>query len=320
MDYVLPFRGLASGRVNWRALTEHDVLRARGLGADVLAHWRDGERAHAQRAIFNFTTAGLVPLFGCLVLGWSTSLVGIAVSLDVATVWLCDLLALLLAREQVGYQLDWFEKVDQIVHVARALWSRPSHYAPDGTPPEHGALLLAYPEFAADDRDMAVSGLLGTFFLVATGVGLTTLLMLYSNLRPAHEAPLDTATIALLATAVLPRIALTVRAALTSRDAPGSHPELAPQAVLPALALCLTLLATVALAANLGEAETMRRYGGIGFVALYCLFALLAGAGMRRAMWRDLRTIEALLGGDVHAQLARVRHFRALAHGLPQSA
>jgi hypothetical protein len=292
-------------KFHWRALTEHDLLRARGLGADALAHWRAGDQAHLQRMFFNFALGGAIPVIGCIFLGWSTTLVGVALSLDVITAWVCDVIKVMLAREQVAYQVDWNEKVSEIVHVANALRS-------PRTPPGQDMPLLLYPEFRRDN-DSVIQWLVLSLFLVVFAATLTMLFMLYTIVRPADDTSINAASLALLAATVVTRLLLTARVALSLRTLPGSHAELSPQSMIPAAALLGALVIWIIFEANFFTVNAMQRYGGVTFVAVYCMVALLAGTLARSVLLRRVHTIKTLLAGDQQQQLARIRHFEAAA-------
>jgi hypothetical protein len=302
MDYLTPFRGMIGGDVRRRPLTEHDLARARALGSEVISHWRRGDRDSMRRTALDFALGGAAPLLGCLIFGWQATLVGVAIAIDIMIVWICDVIKLALAREQVEYQIDWREKFDQVVHIARALVSNPERFPEPGRA-ERRALL--YAEFIPRYNAIAPLLLIAGFIVSITGAGLTALFVLFSVVRPAN-AMLDVGTCALLFLSFLPRVALTIRDALRSRDAPGSHARMSLQAFLPASTLILSLLLFLMSPVPF---TLLPQYGGLLFIAFYAAVALAVFAIARAYMLRNVRTVETLLAADEQAQRMHLRRY-----------
>lgn len=211
-----------------RPLEEVDVTRAHLAAPHVLAPWETRGEHHWGAAFLSPLLGALVPLTGCLVLGWTPGLVLLALTADVAALWLCDSVKWLLARVRVEEERAQHDEAGDVLAVIHALCTprRPTNrdlLASSPQPRLHVSPLPSHID-PASDRPVMIGMTLFVVVLFAFLVAMTM----------PDVAPW-------LAAAAALRLAVCIFRTLRARHDPGPRLDLLPEAGIRTAALFLAL-------------------------------------------------------------------------------
>lgn len=250
-----------------RPLEPHDVTRAHLAAPHVLEAWQTRTARHWRNAFLGPVIGSLVPLAGCLVLGWTPGMVLLALTTDVATLWLCDAMKWVLARSRVEEERAHHQEAGDVLAVIHALRRPrlPTQRDLLARSPRPQLLLSALPSQLDPASDRPV------------WIGMTLFATLLFGFLVARTAP-DVAP--WLAVAALLRLAVcAIRTRQARRDA-GPRPDLLPEAGIPTAVLCLALYPSFLILAELNPELAPFGRESLALLLLGLHLAVAAGLGM----------------------------------------
>lgn len=107
-----------------RLLEDYDVTRAHMAAPYVLAEWEKRGARYWRGAFLNPFVGAIIPLLGCLAFGWPSGLVLLALTVDVAMLWICDIAKMMLAPSCVEEERAHHDEAGDVLAVIHALNSR----------------------------------------------------------------------------------------------------------------------------------------------------------------------------------------------------
>lgn len=211
-----------------RPLEAGDVTRAHLAAPQVLESWQARTARHGQSAFLGPALGAVVPLIGCFVLGWTPGVVWLALAADVVTLWLCDAVKWMLARDRVRAERAQHDQAGDVLAVIDALRTPrlPRRRDRLESPLKPQWLLSSLPSslLAPSERPAGVAAIV---------FGVLVFWVVIAATLP-HLVPW------LACAAALRLLVCVIRTRRARRD-PGSRPELLPEAGVPTLVLCLAL-------------------------------------------------------------------------------
>jgi hypothetical protein len=246
-----------------RLLEQRDVARARIAAPHVLGEWEARGSRFWRGAFVSPFVGAIVPLVGCLVLGWTPGLVLLALTADVAVLWVCDAVKRLLARSRVDEERAHHDEAGDVLAVIHALRRPRLPLGRDllARTPRRRLYVSALPSHL--DRPQDRQALIGvTFFLFV-------LFAFFVAMTSAHAVPL------LLAGATL-RLGVCVLRTMRARRDSGPRPDLLPEAGIPTLSLMLALYPAFVVLAGLDIDTSAIGSQGLALCAL-SLHLVVAG-------------------------------------------
>jgi hypothetical protein len=285
-------------RMALRLLDQHDVARAHIAAPHVLEAWETRGVRYWRSAFLSPFVGAIVPLVGCVVLGWTPGLVLLALTVDVATLWLGEVMKTLLARSRVDEERAHHHEAGDVLAVIHAL-ERPRL-------PTHRDLLAQAP---TPRRRLYVSALPSTMHDPSDRPGFIGITLLWVGLFALLVAMTQPELAPwLLASAAL-RLSVSVLRTLRARRDPGPRPELLSEAGIPTAALLLALYPSVLLMMKLSiDIGTIGRQNlALLLLGLHLLVAGgLATLGLRRIR-RATTELRAFVARDLEQLNQRVR-------------
>ncbi len=211
-----------------RLLEERDVARAHIAVPYVLSEWETRGVRYWRSAFLSPFVGAIVPLVGCVVLGWTPGLVLLALTVDVAMLWVCDAAKTLLAGSRMDEERAHLDDAGDVLAVIRALERPrlPAHRDLLAPTPRRKLYVSGMPSDLHNPSDARVLIGVVLFCLVLFGIGIVVIF--------PHVVPW------LLAGAAL-RVGVSVWRTLRARRETGPRPELLPEAGIPTFALALAL-------------------------------------------------------------------------------
>jgi len=277
-------------------MTERDVTRAHIAAPHVLKAWEARDAHHWRGVFLSLGVGAVVPLLGCLVLGWSPKLLVLALTLDVVVLWFCEALKGVLAYRRVAEERAHHDEAADVLAVIDGL-ERP-RLPPNRdlfAPTPKGRLYMSVVPPREENTIMPWYWLI--FALFFAGV----FLLLIALTVPA-AAPW------LLGGAALRIGVSALRTIRASRDS-ASRPELLSEASLPTMTLMLSLYPAFLMlsATNIDLRDyDPRLVGGLVLGLYFVVAASLAWRGWGRVN-AAAAALRAFIARDRMHMQARVR-------------
>ena len=288
--------GWGLGKLRTRLLEEHDVVRAHLAAPMVLAEWEARGARHWRRAFLTPVTGTVMPLVGCLLLEWSPGLVLLALTVDVAMLWLCDAAKGLLARSRVDEERAHLDEAGDVLAVIDALHEPrlPSNRDLLAPMPRRRLYLAALPSTLHDPSDRPLFIGVTLMFCVLFGA---IIVIVAGKAWPW-----------LVAGAALRFGFSTLLTLRASRDA-GPRPELLPEAGIPTATLFLALYPSFLVLAGLDLDLTAIGRHNLALILIGLHLLVASGIAMLaiRRIRRATVQLRAFVGRDLAQLKQRVR-------------